>query len=520
MTSSLEDLARMAQGRLAAGGRDPYDANVLAWYRHEQGDAEGAMVLLARTLEWAPADPGTLTSMATMLRGQGRLRDAVLHCDAAIRADPGFVDAWLERAYVLASGGSMAAARDSYAQVVALSPAHPAGHAGLASLAARDGENASARHHAERALHAEPGNPIAVAALATVELEAGEPARAQSLIAPALARLARPSAESALLANLLGDALTRLGDPTAAFTAYQASNDDFLQVNAARFSGRPAQRALVEQLIAGVAKLQPEAWEWPDRDEPAAANPHLFLCGYPRSGNTLAENILASIAGVVAIEERPSLAEADHRWLAPADGLAAMQAATPAELGELRRAYWARVTAAGGDCAGRPLVDMDPLKSLRLPLIARLFPAARVILTRRDPRDVVWSCFHTHFALSNAALEFTTLEGTARHYDAVMRLTEAALDRLPLQVKVLDYHRLVADFENETKSLCKFAGLPWSNAIHRFDRTARARGVSTASAGQVRKGLYDGSRQWERFAKQLEPVMSILQPWVERFGYN
>ena len=519
MSDALADLARAAEMRLARGGRDPRDAEVLAWHRHELGDIEGAKALLARALEWAPADPGALTSLATLLRAEGRLRDAELHCDAAIRADPGFVDAWLERAYVLASGGSMAGARESYARVVALVPGHGAGHAGLASLAARDGDSDTARRHAEAALRSEPGNPIALAALATVQLEAGEATAARALIEPALAAMPAACAERALLANLLGDALGRLGEVPAAFAAYQRSNDDFLSVNAPRFGGRPAQRAMIEQVIAGLGALQPAGWG-PVPADPRAARPHLFLCGYPRSGNTLAENILASIPGLSAIEERPTMAEADHRYLAPPGGMAALEAADAAELGECRAAYWARVAGAGVDSAGAPLVDMDPLKSLRLPLIARLFPEARVVLTRRDPRDVVWSCFHTHFALSNAALEFTTLEGAARHYDAVMRLTEAATARLPLTVHVLDYHRLIGDFEQETRALCTFAGLPWSEDLRRFDRTAKARGVSTASAGQVRKGLYDGRRQWEAYAEQLAPVMPILAPWIEKFGYR
>ena len=101
-----------------------------------------------------------------------------------------------------------------------------------------------------------------------------------------------------------------------------------------------------------------------------------------------------------------------------------------------------------------------------------------------------------------------------------MRLTEAATARLPLTVHVLDYHRLIGDFEQETRALCTFAGLPWSEDLRRFDRTAKARGVSTASAGQVRKGLYDGRRQWEAYAEQLAPVMPILAPWIEKFGYR
>ena len=51
-------------------------------------------------------------------------------------------------------------------------------------------------------------------------------------------------------------------------------------------------------------------------------------------------------------------------------------------------------------------------------------------------------------------------------------------------------------------------------------RTTASSTVATASAAQVRKPLYDGTRQWERYAKQLAPVMQILQPWVERFGFE
>jgi hypothetical protein len=162
---------------------------------------------------------------------------------------------------------------------------------------------------------------------------------------------------------------------------------------------------------------------------------------------------------------------------------------------------------------------MDPLKGTRLPLIARLFPDARILLMRRDPRDVVWSCFHTNFAFTNAAMDFTTLEKAARHYDAMMRLIETARERLPLNVHVVRYEALVRDFDAETNALCAFAGLEWSEELRRFDRTAKTRGVSTASAGQVRKGLYDGSKQWERYAEFLEPVMPVLQPWIDKFGY-
>jgi hypothetical protein len=216
----------------------------------------------------------------------------------------------------------------------------------------------------------------------------------------------------------------------------------------------------------------------------------------------------------------PTLRETELAFLAEPEGLARFAGLDEAALAPYRTAYWQRAgQALGRDPGGLALIDMDPLKAIRLPLIARLFPAARVLLVRRDPRDVVWSCFRTSFALSNAAMDFTTLEGTARHYDAMMRLTEAALAQLPLAVHEVPYHRMVQQFDATTQDVCAFADLPWSEDLRRFDRTARARGVSTASARQVRRGLFDGTRQWEPYAAYLEPVIPILAPWIEKLGY-
>jgi hypothetical protein len=63
--------------------------------------------------------------------------------------------------------------------------------------------------------------------------------------------------------------------------------------------------------------------------------------------------------------------------------------------------------------------------------------------------------------------------------------------------------------------LCDFLGLEWTDDLRRFDRTARRRGVSTASVTQVRRGLYDGSGQWRPYERYLEPVLPILKPWIE-----
>lgn len=468
----------------------------------------------------APGDPAALTDMAWMLRQKGQLRDAVLHCDAAIRAAQNFAPAWLERGFILASGGSMPAALASYRQVVALEPDNAPAHAGIASILARDGDSPEAREHARKALAVDPDNPIAAAALATMQIEGGEAEAAEALLAPIAAKLDEPSTDRALINGQLGDARNKLGKYPEAYACYALAKADFAAIHSPRMAGRPSHREFIERLTSEATELDPARWQPVALDpSPNAAARHLFLLGYPRSGNTLVENVLASLPGVVALEERATLVDADMAFLAEPGGLARIDHLTPAEVQQFRDAYWNRVAANGAAVADQCLVDMDPLKGTRLALIARLFPEALVLVMRRDPRDVVWSCFHTQFALTNAALDFTTLERAARHYAAMMELIETALERLPIKAHQVRYEGLVRNFEAETQALCAFAGLDWSEDLRRFDRTARQRGVSTASAGQVRKGLYDGSAQWRRYAEFLAPVEPILAPWIAKFGY-
>ncbi len=522
----LEAAAAVSQAELDRGTGDAYDHALVALARSGRGDFEGAEALFRRALELEPGNPATLTSLAIHYRNQNRNRDAVLACDEAIRNYPDYADAWLERGAILGSGGSSEAARASFGRAAELAPHLAAAHAGLASLAAREGDNEAARSHATRALSIEPANAVAVNALASAELRSGNAKDALVLLEPQLSRLAEPSLERSLAHSIAADAHDRLKDRHAAFRHYTAANADFEAIHAGASAQSFDQTGFIEALIKGLVATGKTAWNTSSGQQPTnAAQRHLFLIGYPRSGTTLVENILASLPGVSALEERPTLIAADQEFIAGnadeiATGIERFSSLEVSELAKYRQAYWDKVVASGIEANAPCFVDMDPLKGTRLPFIARLFPEARILVIRRDPRDVVWSCFRTNFAMSSGTLEYTTLERAARHYDALMRLTELALERLPLNVHFVQYHRLVQDFDAETEAMCAFAGLEWTEAVRSFDRTATRRGVTTASVGQVSRGLYDGTRQWEPYAEFLVPILPILQPWVEKFGYS
>lgn len=506
--------AAIAEQAIGEGTRTPILLNLAAWRREEDGDFAGARGLLEQARLLVPGDPSIDTALGTVLRKEGRIDAAIAAFDAVLAYHPGYAVAWLERGFAFDAANRFAPAADSFRQAAGLDPRLAPAFAGLAWIAAVQGDHEKVGDYADRALAIDPYDTTAHSAIAQSEIEQGLADTAISRLRSLLGRSDLPSNKRLIALGLLGDALDRLGATDEAFAAWQEANAVFLSLNARQYRDQPTHCAFVEHILAQVRALAPTA-----RQPATIPHRHIFLLGYPRSGTTLVENILASAENVDAIEEQPTLNDAAEFFLLDDGGLARLAGLDAAAIEGFRQAYWSRVEQAGVIPASRVLVDMDPLKSIQLPLIAKLFPEAGVVIMRRDPRDVVWSCFRRSFAPSTATLEFTDIERIARHYAAVMELIEASRKTMPIDVHIVSHDRLVADFDAETAALCAFVGIEWSERLREFSGTARRRGVATASASQVRRGLFNANGGWRPYARYFETAMPILRPWIERFGY-
>jgi hypothetical protein len=84
------------------------------------------------------------------------------------------------------------------------------------------------------------------------------------------------------------------------------------------------------------------------------------------------------------------------------------------------------------------------------------------------------------------------------------------------------YEDLVEDQESTLRHLVAFLGIPWSDEMLDHETTARARGrIKTASYAQVVEPIYRRSvGRWEHYRKYMAPVLPLLAPWVEKFGYS
>jgi tetratricopeptide (TPR) repeat protein len=420
--------------------------------------------------------------------------------DRALACDPMMVGARYGRALALDASGDIEDARKSYLRVAELSPSSAAGFAGLASMHCELGEIDEADANVERARMLGPDESTTILALASCDIARGLHRQATEKLQVMLGHATIAPIDTVRALKLLGDALDRQGRFDEAYDAYASANEQFAEIHAGP-NAPPVSRELVETIDEAVAGLSPGSLAGLALQDPSKARSHIFLLGYPRSGTTLTEQILATCPRVVTLEEGPTLSDSEQYLTA--DGIAALAVMSDEEAARLRAAYWKRVAAAGVDVTDQTFIDMDPFKGPALPLIARLFPAAKVIVMRRDPRDVVWSCFRHSFVYSPVVYEFTSLARAARHYSATMQLIRRCLETLPLTAHTVYYEDLVDDFDATTRGVCSFLGLPSSPALSDFAATARVRSVKTASAPQVRRHLFDGSGQWRNYANRL-----------------
>lgn len=513
-----EAIAR-ARAALQQGLEHPLLLNLAALGLEWEGLGAEAEPLLRRAVQIAPGDVSCRNALGLCLLRLARPQEALEQFDAVLGLDPRLAYAHVNRGNALHALGVPAAAEQSYRRALDIDPNQAMALAGLASIACWRGAYNEARSPAEGALAMSPALPEALMSLAQVELADGALGRAEGRVRELLASSFLSAPQRAHAYGLLGDILDGSGHCEEAFAAYTACNDTLRQLNAGRF---PNALEYVQSLAAWWARAAQS--HSPRRRGPvsrAGAAKHVFVLGFLRSGTTLPGAVLEGHPGVATLKEQECLVDAVHEFLRRPADLERLARALPQTLERFRAAYWRRVAAAGVDVTGKVFVDTCALNSLKLPLIAKLFPGAKIVFSCRDPRDLVLSCFTHRFGMSAPAYELLTLEGAARYYAAVTGLFLGLTQLLSLDVCLVRYEDMVTAFVREMVRVCEFLGLEWHPAMGDFALRAGTGEEPLSAVAQLVRGLgTEGIGRWRRYRQQLEPVAGLLEPWVERFLYG
>lgn len=482
------------------------------------GVAEAAVLAAERQVLASRGAPQSWAALSRAHEAAGHLERALAACETGLGLHPHDRPLALLKAEVLIAANRWPAARRVWEALLAQG-ADAVVRLGLARTAAEMGDWDAVDEQLAALGAAALRGPEAGWIAARLELARGRPEAAAAGLIGLADDPRLGTAQRADLQLLLSEALHEAGRFVEAFEA--AARGKGLQ------RGLYAEAAAAREPIADRYRrlntwfeTRPPARPATDHDRVSPARAHVFLVGFPRSGTTLLEQALAGHPEVAALEEAPTLAEAHDRFLASDTGLRALATLSAADADYWRRRYWSEVAAQGVVADGRLFLDKAPAATDDLPLIARLFPAAKVLFAVRDPRDVVLSCLRRNFRMNALTYAFTDLTAAAEAYAAGMALSETYRRVLPLDLLEVRHEALVEDPEGGLRDVCRFLGLDFRPAMLDVGATARARVIRTPSAAQVRAGLNRrGVGQWRAYAEALAPVAPTLAPWIDRFGY-
>lgn len=241
----------------------------------------------------------------------------------------------------------------------------------------------------------------------------------------------------------------------------------------------------------------------------------VFICGLPRSGTTLVEQILSSHKDVSAGDELFELAAATEQVLSVQQN----RLRFPHWAAQLDNQQWQQLGARYLQLTSRLqhcryFTDKMPLNYKAIGIIKAALPQAKIIYCQRHPLDTLFSCFKQLFGEGIAfSYDLTQL---ADIYIAQQQLMAHWHRLYPGQIYVVTYEQLVAQQRQQTEKLLTYLELPWSEQCMQFHTNQRA--VYTVSNSQVRQPMFASSiGSWRRYQQQLQPLIQRLQPYIEQY---
>lgn len=508
----------LACAALDRGEIHPLFLNLRASRLEQQGQDRAALADLVRAHEIDPDDPSVSNALGLAFMKIGRHFEALKAYDAALKTAPQFAPAHFNKGSACEAFGYLDNAKQCYESAIAIDSRVAEPFARLASLAVRRGDFDEAVRTGREALGREPNHAAAHQALIAADLEQDRIGSAETRVQMLLGRTDLSEYDRYLVSGLLGDLRERQGRFPEAYSAFVQGNDDYYRASRPSFDPNATALAAIHWLTdyyhdAPHIPASPTA-------EHGGAAAHVFLVGFPRSGTTLLEQALASHPAVVTMEEKEAFSESIRTFMGSPEDHAKLASLDDDRLQEYRSAYWRHVADYGCAVGGKTFVDKLPFHMVKLPLISALFPSARVLFAVRDPRDVVLSCLRARFRINPFMIELLRPSDAAIFYAASMKLAELYRKALPLTVYEVRHEELVGDFDKACRGVCAFTGIEWNASMRDFASRQQVRAVATPSARQLAQGLScAGIGRWHRYADQLAPLMPILTPWVERFGY-
>lgn len=311
-----------------------------------------------------------------------------------------------------------------------------------------------------------------------------------------------------------GKALEKLGDFDAAMSSFKKMNE----------IGRKRPGAdIKDKVLATYANKRLKKSDFSYQPKRIFQFTHVFIVGFPRSGTTLLENILNTQKSIYTLDEKVALPSAFS-------GFRLLDLLYPEQLDlldndgidRLRRIYYSVLQQYAGDLNQyEVVVDKLPLNLIHLPLINKLFPEAKVIVSIRNPIDACLSCFSQYFQPNAQMNFFTSLEETVHRYVDIFSELDKWETQLSCEMFSYRYEDLIRELTPTVNKIFDFIGYEAKESFVDFNQQASKRIINTPSRDQVKESIYLSSdNKWKSYQSYLTPLLSQLEPFLVKYQYK
>ena len=234
----------------------------------------------------------------------------------------------------------------------------------------------------------------------------------------------------------------------------------------------------------------------------------IFVVGLPRSGTTLVEQIISSHSDVSSLGEIQILKKIIHKSFYKDDEIEKKIILDDASsnLNLLQKQYFESLNNIN-------TLDIITDKSIEnffyIGFIKIYFPNSKIILLKRDLKNVFLSIFQTDFMSpfmnwsydKNAILDYIQL------YSDLINFWKKLL---PDELYTVEYEKLIQDPTLEIKSLINFCDIQWDPKCLNHEKNVS--GIQTASMLQARKPIYKSSGdKFKNYSVYFKDILKLLE---------
>tara|TARA_B100000941_G_C28493102_1_gene549185 strand:- start:398 stop:1945 length:1548 start_codon:yes stop_codon:yes gene_type:complete len=236
----------------------------------------------------------------------------------------------------------------------------------------------------------------------------------------------------------------------------------------------------------------------------------IFICGMPRSGTTLVEQIIASHKNVTGAGELIYLRKAvkENFYIEEKINLKNLQEDILTERTKLKDDYYNLIKL--HNYKTKFITDKAPQNFKWIGFIRIFFPNCKIIHCSRNPKDICLSIYKNSFASTDMNWSYDQ-EDIANYFNLYRKLMEFWKTKYKNTIYNIEYEKLILNKSEEIQKILNFCNLDYDDNCFNHHKSKKTP-IKTVSVSQARKPIYKNSiNKSEFYQKNLNHMFSLIK---------